>query len=132
MPVLDPLLGDTIQLREQLSLAAGPKPLHVISHLLQSARARNDQLQSQHTPPPLDKLIKEDVERAYTFIVELLGQHLPIQQHKERAKLAKRLMQAPWVMVQAAQRFVVPCDLVFNIDEDLEHGELPFCQVTAY
>ena len=34
VPVLEPLLGDTIQLREQLRLAAGPKPLHVISHLL--------------------------------------------------------------------------------------------------
>jgi len=30
------------------------------------------------------------------------------------------------VMVQNPQRFVAPCDLVFEIEEDLEHGK-PFC-----
>lgn len=77
VPVLEPLLGSsTIQLREQLSLPAGPQPQHVIDHVLQTARARNDQLQNQHTPPPLDKLIQEDVVKAYKLMVEVLDQYL--------------------------------------------------------
>lgn len=132
-PVLEPLSGSsTIQLREQLSLPAGPQLLRVIDHLLQTARARNDQLQNQHAPPPLDTLIKDDIEKAYKFIVEVLNQDLAHGQRSELAKLSKKLMQAPWVMVQAAERFVAPCDLVFDIEEDLDHGELPLCEVLRY
>lgn len=40
-------------------------------------------------------------------------------------------MQAPWVMVQAAQKFVAPCELVFDIEEDLDHRELPLCGVVG-
>lgn len=132
VPVLEPLLGSsTVQLRQQLSLPAGTQVLHVVDHLLQTARARNDQLQNQHTPPPLDKLIQEDVEQAYEVIVEGLDTYLILEQHKELAKLSKKLMHAPWVMVQAAQRFVAPCDLVFDIEQDLDHGELPLCKAMA-
>jgi hypothetical protein len=47
-------------------------------------------------------------------------------EHRELAKLTKKLAEAPWVMVQNPQRFVAPCDLIFEIEEDLEHGK-PFC-----
>lgn len=41
------------------------------------------------------------------------GQHLSDEQRRKLPKLLKK--------VQAAQQYVVPCNSVFGIDEDLEH-----------
>ena len=121
--VTDPALGDTTQLRSQLSLSTGPQLSHVISHLMHTARARNAQIQSQDMPPDVPTSYQEDVEKAYAFIVGVLGKCLAGDERWELAKLSKWLMEAPWIMVQAAQRFVVPCELVYDIDEDLEQGK---------
>ena len=40
VPVTDPTLGDTIQLRGALGQPAGPQPMHVVTHLLQTAKGR--------------------------------------------------------------------------------------------
>jgi len=74
----------------------------------------------------LNKLIHEDVHKAYSVIIGVVSHYLTKGEHIELAKLTKKLAEAPWVMVQNPQRFVAPCDLVFEIEEDLEHGK-PSC-----
>ena len=123
VPVTDPALGDTDWLRSFLAQPAGPQPMHVVNHLLQIARDRNQQLQSEQHPPALDKHIHEDVEKAYAFIVRTVQQHLRVGQHKEVARLNKKLARSPWVLVEQAQRFAVPYDLVFDTGDELDHGK---------
>ena len=77
----------------------------------------------------MNKLIQEDVQNAYSFIIGVVSQYLTKGEHRELAKLTKKLAEAPWVMVQNPQRFVAPCDLVFEIEEDLEHGKPSFLRL---
>ena len=123
VPVTDPALGDTTQLRSSLDQPAGPQPMHVVTHLLQTARDRNQQLQNEEQSPALDKHIQEDVDKAYAFIVSTVRQYLVAGQHRELGKLTKQLAQAPWVLVQKVQKFATPYDLVFDTEEDLDHGK---------
>ena len=125
--VTEPSLGDTIQLRAMLGLPAGPQPQHVVTHLLHTAEARRQQMQSGHNIGPLNKHVEEDVQKAYEYLVRLVSQQLASKQHRELAKLTKKLREAAWVMVQTSQRFVAPCDLVFEIDEDQEGGKPLAC-----
>ena len=125
VPVTDPTLGDTIQLRSALDQPAGPQPMHVVTHLLQTAKDRNQQLQSEQQPPAVDKHMHEDVEKAYAFIVSTVRQYLAAGQQRELAKLTKKLAQAPWVLLQKAHRFAAPYDLVFDSEEGLDQGKLP-------
>lgn len=81
------------------------------------------QLQREEQPPALDKHIKEDAEKAYAFIVSTAREYLTAGQHRELGKLTKKLAQAPWVLVQKVQRFAAPYDLVFDTEEDLDHGK---------
>jgi len=122
--VTEATLGDTTELRAKLGLPAGPKALHVVAHMLHTAQVRNEGLQAGQNPGPLNKLIQEDVHKAYSFIIGVASQYLTKDERRELAKLTKKLAEAPWVMVQKPQRFVAPCDLVFEIEEDLEHGKL--------
>lgn len=114
---------NTAQLRKDLSLPASPQAMHVVTHLLQTATTRNDQLHNHMRPPALLQHIQEDVEKAYAFLVAAVGQCLAAGERRELAKLTNRLAGAPWVMVQDMQKFVAPYDHVLDIDEDLEHGE---------
>ena len=115
-------LGDTTKLRTLLGLPEGPQIQHVIAHLMHTAKTRNAQLESQQNPPAISEAVQADVTAAHAFIVAKLDSCLGLDRRRELMKLARKLMSAPWVMVQRAQRFVVPCDLVFDIDEDLDHG----------
>ena len=124
--VTETTLGDTTGLRAKLGLPAGPQALHVVAHLLHTAQVRNEGLQAGQNPGPLNKLIREDVHKAYSFIIGVVSQYLTKGEQRELVKLTKKLAEAPWVMVQNPQRFVAPCDLVFEIEEDLEHGK-PSC-----
>lgn len=130
VPVSDPKHGGTTVLRELLGLLAGPQPINVITHLLQTAKARNEQMQNQLNPPALDKHIQEDVDSAYVYIVGAVSQALAAGQRRELAKLTKKLVEVPWVMVERVQRFVAPCDLVFDSEE--EHGKVPYCCPSFY
>ncbi len=123
--VTEAALGDTTELRAKLGLPASPQALHVVAHLLHTAQVRNEELQTGQTPGPLHKLIQEDVEKAYSSIIEVVCQYLTKGERRDLAKLTKKLAEAPWVMVQDPQRFVAPCDLVFEIEEDLENGKPP-------
>ena len=132
VPATDPALGSTTQLRRDLSLATGPQPMHVITHLLRTAKARNDQLKSQDAPPALDNHMQDDVHKAYAVIINTVSLNLcqlrfgsqTTGERRELGKMTKQLTEAPWVLVHSTQKFVAPCDLVFDIDEDLEHSEL--------
>ncbi len=130
VPVTEPTLGDTTQLRAKLDLPLGPHPLHVVTHLLHTARSRNDELQTGHSPAPLNKLIQEDVENAYVHVVSTVSRYLAEGERRELVKLTNKLTGAPWVMVQNSQKSVAPCDLVFDIEEDLDNGRL-FDQVLS-
>ncbi|KAL0056228.1 hypothetical protein WJX82_009008 [Trebouxia sp. C0006] len=120
--VTEATLGDTAELRAKLDLPAGPQAVHVVAHLLHTAQVRNEGLQAGQNPGPLNKLIQEDVQKAYSVIIGVVSHYLTKGEHRELAKLTKKLAEAPWVMVQNCQRFVAPCDLVFEIEEDLEHA----------
>ena len=97
--------------------------MYVVNHLLRTARDRNQQLQSEQQPPALDKHMHEDAEKAYALIVSTVRQYLAARQRRELAKLTTKLAQAPWVLVQKAHRFAAIYDLVFDTEEDLDHGK---------
>lgn len=135
VPVTEPTLGDTTQLRVTLGLPSGPQAMHVVTHLLHTAKTRTTTLHTEQSRAPLHKLIADDVETAYSHIIGEVSQLLSKGESRQLAKLTKRLIEAPWVLVQNPQRFVAPCDLVFDIEEDSEHGThlaLPaLCAVTS-
>ncbi len=124
--VTEVTLGNITELRTKLGLPAGPQALHVVAHLLHTAQVRNEGLQAGQNPGPFNKLIQEDVQKAYSFIIGVVSHYLTKGELRELAKLTKKLAEAPWVMVQNPQRFVAPCDLAFEIEEDFEHGK-PSC-----
>lgn len=133
LPVTDPALGDTSQLRSLLALSVTPEPAHVITHLLQTVQDRQQQLQTQQ-PPAMNTDICNDVEKAYAFIVRTVSEYLAAGQQKSRelAKLTKQLAAAPWVLVQDKQLFVPPRDLVYDVAEDTEHGKFHICTNLDY
>ena len=122
--VTDPAMGDTTQLRADLGLPSGPQPLHVVDHLLQTAKAQNSQLQSQPGLAAMSKHVQEDVHTAYGIIFKVVSQSLgnPGRQDK-LAELTEKLKNAAWVLIPNIQRFVAPTDLVFDVEEDLEGGQ---------
>ncbi len=85
--VTEAALGDTTELRAKLGLPAGPQAVHVVAHLLHTAKVRNGELQTGQNPAPLHKLIQEDVQKAYSFIIEVVSHCLTNGQHRELAKL---------------------------------------------
>lgn len=119
----DPAMGDTMGIRTLLGLPAGPQPINVIKHLLNTAQARNRELSAGTAAKTVPSSVQDDVKEAYSIIVDTVSNLLTASGAKqELSKIATMLSQSPWVLVQC-KKFVLPELLYFDLDEESAEGK---------
>lgn len=119
----DPAMGDTTGIRTLLGLPAGPQPINVIKHLLNTAQARNRELSAGAAAKTVPSNVQDDVKEAYSIIVDTVSNLLTASGAKhELSKITTMLSQSPWVLVQS-KKFVSPELLYFDLDEESTEGK---------
>ena len=125
LPITDNSHGDTKALRRKLGLPVQPELQHVVDHLLTMA-GNSDLKAALKQGSPLREFVLAGIQQGYQFIINSASK---VQAEAgswdigETADASGRLKKAAWVLVQDC-KFVRPCELCFDLEEDTSQGRL--------
>ena len=125
LPIIDNPHGDTQALRCKLGLPVQPKLQHVVDHLLTMA-ANSDLKTLLKQGSPLREFVLAGIQRGYQFIISSVSKvqaEAGYWDTREMGDASGRLKSGAWVLVQNC-KFVRPCELCFDLEEDTSQGRL--------
>ena len=118
LPIIDNSHGDTKALRHQLRLPKQPSLAHVVDHLLKLV-ATPDLGSSLMLPG--HEFVLDGIRQGYQFIINSVSKSMAEGSLPNLGRESDRLAQEAWVLVQGC-KFVRPCQLCFDLEEDTDQG----------
>lgn len=120
--VIDPAMGDTTHLRQQLGLQPGPVLVHVVQHLLNTATTVNSKQQSNTAATTVSSVTQNHCQTAYEMIIKAVNKCLK-QDSSELPKITQLLAGSARVLVHNKE-FVAADILYTKLDEETDDGKL--------
>ena len=123
VPITSRALLNTQPLRSKLRLPIQPRVQDVASHLVNLASDTAVQLIMQQKESPMKTRLLGQLRSIYAFIFDKASQCLESDSSpSDIASVTETLKQGAWVLLQD-DKFVQPCQLCFNAEEDSDMGE---------